>query len=135
MSMHHGTASRLVLSLPLILCSGLLYWLSSIPALTPPHLGITYSDKIYHAMAFMGYGWCTGVAVMGWRPSASMRSIAVMVVLWTACYGMADEWHQSMVVNRSAGWDDVLADVIGGMLSTAALPLLRRLLAHTRLLA
>ena len=126
--------NRLVLTLPLLVCSGVIYWLSSIPALTPPNLGVTWSDKVYHATAFLGYGWCTAIAVMGWRPTTSLRAITIIVIAWGACFGMSDEFHQSMVVNRSAGWDDVAADVVGAALSTTAIPLLRRLLARTGLL-
>ena len=127
--------NRIVLTVPLILCSGVIYWLSSIPALTPPNLGVTWSDKVYHATAFLGYGWCVAIAVMGWREHLSARAITIIVISWGACFGMSDEFHQSMVVNRSAGWDDVAADVVGAALSTTAIPLLRRLLARTGLLA
>lgn len=130
-----SSLNRFVLTLPLLVCSGVIYWLSSIPALTPPNLGVTWSDKVYHATAFLGYGWCTAIAVMGWRAQVSVRAITFIVIAWGACFGMSDEFHQSMVVNRSAGWDDVAADVVGAALSTTAIPLLRRLLARTGLLA
>jgi VanZ family protein len=123
-----------VLSLPLILCSGALFWLSSIPGLTPPDLGVSWNDKIYHAIAFLGWGWCCVIAVLSWMPQASARAVAMTVLSIGLLYAMSDEWHQSFVINRSAGWDDVAADVVGLFLATTTIPLFRRLLLRYRLL-
>lgn len=125
---------RLICSLPLVLCSVALYWLSSIPGLTPPDLGVSWNDKIYHAIAFLGWGWCCVMAVLGWRPQASWRTITIVVLLAGTLYAMSDEWHQSFVINRSAGWDDVAVDVVGLSLAAATGPLLRGLLLRYGLL-
>lgn len=124
-----STVAAVVATLPLLTCTMVIFWLSSIPALTPPNLGVTWSDKVYHAIAFLGYGWSIAIGVMAWRPAWSDLQSAGIVMLWGALFAMSDEWHQSMVVNRSAGWDDVAADVVGLLLATATLPLLRRLFA------
>lgn len=126
--------AQAVLSLPLILCSGALFWLSSIPGLTPPDLGVSWNDKIYHAIAFLGWGWCCNLAVLGWRPHATTRAVVMSVLSIGLLFAMSDEWHQSFVINRSAGWDDVGADVVGLALATTTSPLLRRLLLRYGLL-
>jgi len=132
MTSSDGPCSRVVTiaaMLPLIACTSLIFWLSSIPALTPPDLGVTWSDKVYHAIAFFGYGMSTMLALIAWRPSWSALQVRLVAIVWGTFFAMSDEWHQSMVINRSAGWDDVAADVVGLLLSTAALTWLRLLYA------
>ncbi|MBU3742757.1 MAG: VanZ family protein [Candidatus Kapabacteria bacterium] len=124
------TAVAVGATLPLVICTAVIFWLSSIPALTPPNLGVSWSDKVYHAIAFLGYGWSIIMCLIGWRPAWPDRRVVAIVLCWGALFAMSDEWHQSMVVNRSAGWDDVTADVFGLLLATATLPLLRRLFAQ-----
>ena len=55
----------------------------------------------------------------GWR---MVLTALVSVIL----VGVLDEWHQMSLPGRSPGWDDLLADGIGGLLGVAALGLRRR---------
>lgn len=73
-------------------------------------------DKFAHVVVFtllaaaVGYAsnwhgkrmWCLGFAM------------AILV-------GIADEWHQTMLPGRAAGWDDLVADTIGAALGATVL--------------
>ncbi|HCN06061.1 MAG TPA: hypothetical protein DIS79_10615 [Bacteroidetes bacterium] len=118
---------KIVFLLPVLLCSGTLFYLSSIPGLTPPSLGVAWQDKVYHAIAFLGYGLTVLWASMGLRPSASRRSHVVFTVALSIVFAVSDELHQYVVPNRQAGIDDVLADVVGVLLSLTMMPLVSRM--------
>ena len=68
-------------------------------------------DKLAHLSVFavigMAFGLCTGTR--GWR-----------MVLWTIAAALAvgamDEIHQLWLPGRDAGWDDLAADALGGVL-------------------
>ena len=72
-------------------------------------------DKLFH---FVGYA-ILGVLVLRalrqspWR--GRRRLIMAASILFTALYGMSDEWHQYYVPSRSAEVADILADVTGGL--------------------
>lgn len=118
---------KLVFLLPVLLCSVTLFYLSSIPGLTPPSLGVEWQDKVYHTIAFLGYGLTVLWASMGLRPSASRRSHIVVTVVLSIVFAVSDEIHQYFVPNREAGLDDVLADIVGVLLSLTMIPLVDRL--------
>lgn len=55
-------------------------------------------------------------------------------VLMVSLFGITDEWHQSFVPGRSAGWQDWVSDTAGAALAIWAherLPLYRRLVDFT----
>lgn len=118
---------KIVFLLPVLLCSGTLFYLSSIPGLTPPSLGVAWQDKVYHTIAFFGYGLTVLWASMGLRPSASRRSHVVITVVLSIVFAISDEIHQYYVPNRQAGIDDVLADIFGVLLSLTMMPLVSRM--------
>lgn len=73
-------------------------------------------DKFAHAAVFAllaaAIGYASGLrgARMGWLGFAC-----------AALVGVADEWHQSTLPGRAAGWDDLAADAIGAALGATAL--------------
>jgi uncharacterized protein YfiM (DUF2279 family) len=71
-------------------------------------------DKLAHASVFAVLAAAIGTA-SGLR---DWRMVAIALVGATAV-GLADEWHQMFLPGRSAGWDDLLADLVGATLGTA----------------
>lgn len=47
----------------------------------------------------------------------------LVVLLISACIGLADELHQFLVPGRQPGWDDGIADIIGACVGLIALRL------------
>lgn len=82
-------------------------------------------DKFMHAgtYAVLGAGFCLWFRNARWesRPVA----YAALCVLFCVLFGALDEFHQSFVPGRSAGFDDVIADFAGGVIGTAAFALVK----------
>lgn len=73
-------------------------------------------DKVVHVIAFGVIGVLVALAF----PSKSLPAILLVVL----CIGAADEIHQLYLPGRQPGLDDLLADLIGGLI---ILPLIARL--------
>jgi hypothetical protein len=77
-------------------------------------------DKGVHAAVFgvlaLAVGYASGWR--GWRGTALGFAVAVAV-------GGGDEWHQLLLPGRSAGLDDLAADIFGAALGAWALLRLR----------
>ena len=73
-------------------------------------------DKLAHASVFALLAIAIGLAsgLTGWR----MLMLAVFSVLLV---GALDEWHQAFLPGRQAGWDDLMADTLGGVLGAGLL--------------
>jgi len=76
-------------------------------------------DKVVHLLAFGSIG----VFVTLSFPAVPVAAIPLIV----AAAGAADEFHQVFLPGRQAGFDDWLADLLGGML---ALPIVAHLRLH-----
>lgn len=77
-------------------------------------------DKLVHGGIFALLAWGVGVGsgLHGWPQLVVAASSALLV-------GTLDEWHQMYLPGRNAGWDDLAADVIGGIIGTALLAIRR----------
>ena len=73
-------------------------------------------DKLAHIGTFALIGCAAGVASgsQGWTRVAYCVAGALAL-------GVADELHQVYLPGRSASWDDLLADAVGGMAGAALL--------------
>jgi VanZ family protein len=78
------------------------------------------SDKFAHATVFALRA--AAVAYASSRRGARMwwLGFAISVLI-----GAADEWHQTTLPGRAAGWDDLAADAMGAALGATALFLWR----------
>lgn len=83
------------------------------------NLFVTPWDKLVHLLVF----GCIGFLVALGFPSLSLGA----VLLTVAAVGAADEFHQMFLASRQAAIDDWLADLVGGLLTLPAIPLLRRM--------
>lgn len=84
----------------------------------PAAVGLVPSpwDKVVHVAVFAVLAGAVGYA-SGWR-GRPMLGVAFCAAL---AVGLLDEWHQMHLPGRSAGWDDLAADAVGGALGAAAL--------------
>ncbi len=92
-----------------------IFWLSSKESLPSPDL-FPGQDKVEHALAFGVLGLFIAGSFGGWGAQLSTRQV-IMVVLFTACYGLIDEAHQYFVPGRDSSLGDVVADIVGGLLA------------------
>ena len=86
---------------------------SSIRDISLPDIGITFTDKLAHFGVFGIMGW---VLTRGMVLSNKRYPILISVAIGFI-FAVTDEWHQSFVPGRDADVLDVLADLIGLIVS------------------
>lgn len=91
--------------------ASLIFLLSSIPTLKSPDIGLSFEDKIYHAIeyAVMGFLLQRGSDATGRR--SAKRFLMVFAV--GVCYAATDEIHQWFVPGRQCDFYDFLSDAAG----------------------
>ena len=128
MSSRRDISVGVVTAMPFVVLSITLFWLSSVPELSPPDLGFAWQDKVLHVVAYFAYGLSTIVAVVGWT-SLEPRKVAITVLLIAGIFGITDEIHQSFVPGRDGSFADYVADLVGITSSLILQPLVRKVLA------
>ena len=100
---------------PVIIYSGIIFYVSSIPNLQAP-FGIFNIDKIIHILEYTLFGFLLARAIILSGHVSSKNVIWALVMAGSFLYGLSDEYHQSFVIGREASWGDLLADMVGGSL-------------------
>lgn len=97
--------------IPLIVYSGILFYLSHQPQLPHMELGFEWQDKIIHCTAYTIYGLCANVA---WHRHPQRVRLTIII---GCLFGISDEFHQYFIPYRSADIFDWIADCLGIFLS------------------
>ncbi len=111
------TKYKSVFILPILLYSGVIYYLSNQSKLPMPDLGIFSWDKLLHFSAYFIYGILMQIAVIGAASKKTQKNQIFIVILLSSLYAVSDEIHQSFVPGRDADIFDVLADLFGALTS------------------
>lgn len=103
---------------PAILWMLIIFVQSSFPSITLPKVELFEIDKLVH----MGvYGLLAALIYISLIHQNNFSVLSQNPVAWTiiltALYGASDEFHQTFVPNRSGELPDLLADIIGALLS------------------
>lgn len=73
-----------------------------------------HMDKVLHFMAFLTWGLTMSVALAKQRLFQKGSHFELVIIVGAAIFGTVLEWLQgACVLNRSADWADVVADVAG----------------------
>lgn len=110
---------------PVILYSGIIFWISGLPSLQEP-TGLAYFDKIWHVLEYVPLGFLFARAVAKGKSAGSGRQFLMWTALFVLVYGISDEIHQLFVVGRYADLADVLADFVGGVSGGGFFLMIRR---------
>ncbi len=108
---------RLFAVVPLLSVMGLLFFLSHHPGDAFSLPDIVNLDKLLHCLA---YGVLAATALFAVDPDYRCRrplASCIGVVLFCLLYGISDEIHQSFIPGRMPSCWDILADVIGALLT------------------
>ncbi len=81
-------------------------------------------DKLAHASLFFV------LAALAWLITGARHGL--LVIAACALVGAADEWHQSTLPGRAAGFDDLAFDLIGAVAAVWLLSTVRRRLLAGR---
>lgn len=103
---------------PVILYSGIIFCVSSIPDVTTP-LPEAHFDKFLHIFEYLPFGFLVARAIGSTGSVVSGKKLWILVVLATLLYGMSDEYHQSFVPGRDFELFDIVVDTIGGAIGGA----------------
>jgi VanZ family protein len=104
---------------PLLVYSGIIFYVSSIPSLEAP-APFPQADKFFHVGMYFPFGFLAIRAMTGAWPAVPVYRAMLAALALTALYAVSDEIHQMFVPGRSASPDDVFADVIGGIFGILA---------------
>lgn len=88
---------------------------SSISKIPLPFIDRLSIDKIYHVIEFAVLGYLIGrVLEQGFRWYG--KKLIIIGILFTACYGVSDEFHQMLTPGRYFSCWDMIADAAGALL-------------------
>lgn len=94
---------------------------SEAPDAAQSFLDFPGSDKVAHVILYAGLAATVSVGVKRSNGSISPRLLFWLPVAFSALYGVSDEVHQLFVPQRTLDPMDVLADVLGAMITQIAL--------------
>ncbi len=118
----HNTATAVFLWVCTAGYMALIYYLSSHSGLSLPNI-TDHFDKIVHVCAYVPLAFLLYLSL---EKSGVSRYVFAAAFVCATMYGIADEFHQSLVPGRDAAVGDVLADSIGALLGSAAAKLIKR---------
>ena len=101
----------------LILYMGIIFWISSLPGeqLTPESAaGITISASIKHMGEYAILGILVSLVIA--QVSNKTLSIIFYSFVFSSCYGIFDEIHQSFVPTRYCTFFDMYTNIIGSII-------------------
>lgn len=108
---------RILMSIPAILVSCGIFYISHQTNPHMPDLGFDFGDKILHAFAYFVYGISLIMFLRANFRKISRNQIFLTVLIFGILFGLSDEYHQSFIPGRMAGIDDWIADTVGIMIS------------------
>lgn len=103
--------------IPVSLVMGILFFLSHQPGDSLKLPDFWQADKLLHSVAYGVLGISAMFSLDPELRRNRRRICGVIVVVFCFVYGISDEFHQSFIPGRSAGFPDVAADTVGGILA------------------
>ena len=99
-------------SILLFLYCGLIFFFSILPLIILPS-NIIGLDKLLHIIAYAGLGFLSYQVLVNYRNGERTFLLIIITFIFSLCYGISDEFHQSFVPGREPDVYDVIADGIG----------------------
>lgn len=96
--------------LPVLAYMSLIFYLSSLPSVSVPTIGVSFSDKLYHVAEYFG------LSVLLFRASRKSGFAYAFSIIFASFYGITDEFHQLFVPGRMFSVYDMIANAIGASL-------------------
>ena len=118
---------RIWMSLPAILVSCGIFFISHQTNPHMPDLGFDFGDKLLHALAYFIYGISLIMFIQANFRTMSRKQILIAALGFGLLFGLSDEYHQSFIPGRMAGIDDWIADSIGILISLLLINPIKRI--------
>jgi VanZ family protein len=113
--------------LPPVLFAALIIFVSTTSSVSPPSLGVTWTDKIYHFGEYFVYGLLIFRAFPTVHQSPKCVRYYTMLFLFGLIYAALDERVQYYIPNRDSSPYDWMADAVGYTLAGVVFLYLRTL--------
>lgn len=107
--------------LPVLVCMGLIFYVSSIPGSDLPPLS-PFQDIIYHLGAYLMLAYFFSRALKNSTADIRLSEIIFFTIIFGIIYGISDETHQAFVPHRDISTFDVLIDGIGSFIGSLIYP-------------
>jgi VanZ family protein len=91
-----------------------------LPGDTFKNIGFNIWDKAAHAILYFPLGVLISAFILRLKKELQTLLVVALSLAVVFVLGSLDEFHQSFVPGRVVSFLDVVADVIGGVLGTAA---------------
>jgi VanZ family protein len=105
--------SLIYYKLPPVLFASLIIYVSTLSHVSPPNLGVTWTDKIYHFGEYFVYALLIFRAFPKVQQSPNRTLFYALIFAFGLLYGGMDEQVQSYIPNRDSSVFDWMADAIG----------------------
>jgi VanZ family protein len=109
--------SFLYYHLPAILYAMLIFYVSGLREISPPSLGISWDDKLYHFGEYFVFSLLIHVALRYYSQARIRDNIYVIGAIISVVFAVSDEIHQYFVPGRESSLLDLLADTLGAVLA------------------
>lgn len=103
--------------LPVISLCILIFWQSSYPGIISQPL-FPQMDKLAHLVIYAVLAFLTARCLFNENSPISSTTIKITAILFTAAYGLSDEFHQSFIPERCASAYDFMADCTGAIIGS-----------------
>ena len=94
-----------------------IFYVSSIPQLPFLQTAFAWQDKVLHIIAYFIFGISLLIAFVPYKKTSLQKKLIIFISIGTF-YGASDEYHQSFIIGRSSEIADLVADIIGIILSS-----------------
>ena len=94
-----------------------IFYVSSIPQLPFLQTAFAWQDKVLHTIAYFIFGLSLLIAFIPYKKTSLQKKLIIFISIGTF-YGASDEYHQSFIIGRSSEIADLVADIIGIILSS-----------------
>ena len=102
---------------PAIICALAIFIQSSMSNLKTPDLGFSFQDKIAHLLEYAIFGFFLIRSFVFQNNEYIARNWKWIVFITGSLYAVSDEIHQYFVPGRFAALGDVIADILGVVIS------------------
>ncbi len=104
-------------ALPVFVAALSIFYVSSIPQLPFLQTAFAWQDKVLHIIAYFIFGLSLLIAFIPYKKTSLQKKLIIFISIGTF-YGASDEYHQSFIIGRSSEIADLVADIIGIILSS-----------------
>ena len=116
---------RIIFSFPAIILTVAIIIVSDMSQPPLPDIGLEFTDKIAHFLAYFCYGLCITAFYSVNFHNWTKNSIILGVIIFGSVFAASDEIHQYFVPGRDCDFFDWLADFCGIVASLLLLKFIR----------